>query len=746
MKYVAALSLALFCCSAAMFAETTLDPAGWMVREMDATTPSFPENDSLEGFEPYSGKSIPDSGLFAERKVVFARRVEIPRAGEGRSAAIMVGTSDYPCDIYLNRTLIGRIGHYGDYYNSSVYLANRFLIDAGLITGNDILVVVARPDYEKTMLPLVKVGDWHGFASEVFWRNLFNVGLIQASVAIACVLALFFLTLILMGSREMRYAWFVLTCVAFAMSYGNMAFYHDGRVMTFLDKLSHWGLPLTTYFLFCFALEISGIGKTRKTVRHALRAVLAAPVLVSCVRTLLGTDKESLYVPFAAFTTGMVLPVLLLATLALLAFSVIRTPRSDTIGAMAGFSAIVGTSVHDLVNNLSGNLPFAWLVPYGYLGFVLSVFFILALDQTATLRKARRQAMIMERQHETLANVIADLRQVSEGLVSSSARLAGTTDETLAAVERYGDENRSCMDAFARQAESVESQVGKISERLATTAARVPEAIARQTRSSKEVTDSLAELGSRVSGSLEAVEQSNGFVSALASDADSSRRVVETSREALSRVEETASRVKAALSSIADLSEQTNVLSINAAIESARYGNVGKGFAVIAQEIRKLATQSQTGVKESFAGVEEMGAAIAETIKTHDAVRRALEAIIEKSHQAARQSAAITALVHEEEAESLRMGESARRMIGETDVLERLSREERVMNEESERALSEIARDFGKIRESLEAQGAMKDALFAAVDRMREIMKVNAENIDKLKTSIGRAQEAEELR
>ena len=188
------------------------------------------------------------------------------------------------------------------------------------------------------------------------------------------------------------------------------------------------------------------------------------------------------------------------------------------------------------------------------------------------------------------------------------------------------------------------------------------------------------------------------------------------------------------------------MLSINAAIESARYGNVGKGFAVIAQEIRKLATQSQTGVKESFAGVEEMGAAIAETIKTHDAVRRALESIIEKSHQAARQAGAITALVHEEEEESRRMGESARKMIAETDVLERLSREERVMNEESERALSEIARDFGKIRESLETQGAMKDALFAAVDRMREIMKVNAENLDKLKTSIGRAQEAEDLR
>ena len=52
-------------------------------------------------------------------------------------------------------------------------------------------------------------------------------------------------------------------------------------------------------------------------------------------------------------------------------------------------------------------------------------------------------------------------------------------------------------------------------------------------------------------------------------------------------------------------------------------GNAGKGFAVIAGEVRKFAGQSQENARLSAAGVTEMSHAIAETIKIHDEVRRA---------------------------------------------------------------------------------------------------------------------------
>lgn len=729
------LSLSLLC------AETVIPPGDWLVREFSPGESSFPQTLSLEGYVPFEGGPIPNSASGGIRKISFVREISLPPAGAGRSPALLVGPSDYPAEFYLNGTLVGRIGHYQDYYNSTVYRANRFLLPEGE-TGSAMLAVEVFATYEVTALPVLKVGDWNELDEEVFWRNLLNISFMQVAVSFAAILAAFFILLYFMGSRDRKYLWFVMICVSFAMAYSNMSFYRDSRDVLLLDKLSRWGLPLTSLFLLYFAWELSGFRLGRRALRLGFQVPVVGLVAVSCLRTALGHDKESVFVPFSSFTTGIVLPLLLVLALVLLVATVIKRPRPDTIGAFAGFAAIVASSVHDLILSLSGGIPYVWLVPYGYFGFVLSIFFILALDQTGVLKKTRAQAKVMERQHETLSLVVANLMEVSAGLVESSKTMGDTLNATLGVLEEYGAENRELTETFRAQSRSVKDEVARITERLSVSSERVPQAIANQVRSAKNVTATLQALGTQVRDSLASVEQSNGFISALAADADGSRRVVESSREALSRVEETSERVKSILESIADLSEQTNVLSINAAIESARYGNAGKGFAVIAGEVRKFAGQSQENARLSAAGVTEMSQAIAETINIHDEVRRALHSIIEKSRDAAEQSKAVTGLVLSQERESRAMGESAELMLRESDTLESLSREERAMNEELKQTLTGIAETFARINASMESQGGMQESLSQAVVRMRSVTEENSRHIEKLQASISRAQAA----
>ncbi|MDG2643052.1 methyl-accepting chemotaxis protein, partial [Vibrio parahaemolyticus] len=75
-----------------------------------------------------------------------------------------------------------------------------------------------------------------------------------------------------------------------------------------------------------------------------------------------------------------------------------------------------------------------------------------------------------------------------------------------------------------------------------------------------------------VSETVESIEQSSRVISSLATQANDITSVLEVIR---------------------DISEQTNLLSLNAAIESARAGEHGKGFAVVSEEVRKLAEQSK---------------------------------------------------------------------------------------------------------------------------------------------------------
>ncbi|MEJ2686352.1 MAG: methyl-accepting chemotaxis protein [Gammaproteobacteria bacterium] len=231
---------------------------------------------------------------------------------------------------------------------------------------------------------------------------------------------------------------------------------------------------------------------------------------------------------------------------------------------------------------------------------------------------------------DLIGEIIASFNQMAENLRDMIGQISGATTQLASAAE----ETSAVTEEASRGVQHQQSEIEHVAAAMDQMTASVQE-VARHTAKAAESAQQANDEAK--SGALVATEALGG-IDTLVSGMERAVQVVQ-------KLEKESENIGVVLDVIRGVAEQTNLLALNAAIEAARAGEQGRGFAVVADEVRTLASRTQQSTQEIQQMIEGLQGGAADAAKVMGEARDNAQSSSDQVEKAAESLGAIAGSV-----------------------------------------------------------------------------------------------------